>query len=176
MAEASRVAGYTGPGFASGRMFTNKHIITALIVTPILAVIGWFAVDYAVSERPHAARGDASYELVAGSDCRYGSGQCTLRNGQFRVTVRASQPGAAEQALEVESRFPVDAVRVALATPGDSPAPRDMIAAAEGGQSWSLPLRSPGDDARLLLVLIDGTTRYYAEVGTVFFQQDNAGQ
>jgi NADH:ubiquinone oxidoreductase subunit 3 (subunit A) len=63
-------------------MFKNWHVIIAMIVAPILAVLAWFAVDYFVAERPHAAKEGAAYSLIAKSNCRYDSGQCDLENAK----------------------------------------------------------------------------------------------
>ena len=49
-----------------------------MIVAALLAVITWFAVDRLVAERPHIAREGRAYPLIARSDCRYTSGQCSL--------------------------------------------------------------------------------------------------
>ncbi|MGY0646152.1 MAG: hypothetical protein ACW7DN_16410, partial [Paraglaciecola chathamensis] len=62
-------------------MFKNKHIITALIVTPLLAIAGYFATDYIVSERPQQAQQGGQYQLAALPNCRYASGKCGLKNG-----------------------------------------------------------------------------------------------
>ena len=42
-------------------MLTNKHVVIALIVAPILAVIAYFATDAAVGEKPHKAQAGKSY-------------------------------------------------------------------------------------------------------------------
>ena len=59
-----------------------------MIVAPLLAVIAWFAVDRPVAERPHVAREGHAYPLMARSDCRYTSGQCSLENASFKSTLR----------------------------------------------------------------------------------------
>lgn len=153
-------------------MFRNRHVIIALIVAPVLAMVAWLGVDRAVSEKPHAAREGASYELVAGPDCRYASGQCTLRNGEFRVVLRADDGGDGP-VLTLESRFAVDAVRAALVRGEGPPPPQDMIAVSGDGRRWSVSLAPlPPAGATLRLVLIDDGTRYYAETGAVFFERE----
>ena len=64
-------------------MFKNKHFIVALLIAPILAIIAYFGVDIAVSEKPHAAKKGQSYKLVSKSNCRYTSGLCDMENGEF---------------------------------------------------------------------------------------------
>jgi hypothetical protein len=31
-------------------MFTNKHVIIAMLVAPLLAIMAWFAVDYFIGK------------------------------------------------------------------------------------------------------------------------------
>jgi len=69
-------------------MFTNKHVIIAMLVAPVLAIMAWFAVDYFIGERPHAAKEGAAYTLIAKSNCRYDSGQCDLENSDFKLNLR----------------------------------------------------------------------------------------
>ncbi len=38
------------------RLLTNKHVVIAMLVAPVLAVIAYFAVDASVSEAPKAAQ------------------------------------------------------------------------------------------------------------------------
>ena len=53
-------------------MWKNKHVVVAMLVAPILAILAWFAVDSMVAERAHSAKPGASYKLVAKSNCRAG--------------------------------------------------------------------------------------------------------
>ena len=71
-------------------MFSNKHVLVAMLVAPVLAIMAWFAVDYFVAERPHAAEEGATYTLLAKSNCRYASGKCDLENADFELTIRPS--------------------------------------------------------------------------------------
>lgn len=56
------------------RLLTNKHVVIAMLVAPVLAVIAYFAVDASVSEPPKAAQPGQSYPLAVRSNCRYTSG------------------------------------------------------------------------------------------------------
>ena len=66
-------------------MWKNKHVILAMLIAPVLAIIAWFSVDYFVAERPHEARPGASYPLVAKPNCRRLSERCDLVNEDFRL-------------------------------------------------------------------------------------------
>ena len=68
----------------------KKHIITACFVTPILAFLGYFSVDYFVGEKVQKAEVGKSYALIAKSNCRYSSGVCTMENGNFELIISLS--------------------------------------------------------------------------------------
>jgi hypothetical protein len=68
--------------------FKNKHVITALIVAPILALISYFSVDYYVSENPHQVKDGQTYTLLAKPNCRWESGQCDLKNGDITLNLK----------------------------------------------------------------------------------------
>ena len=69
-------------------MFTNKHVVVAMLVAPILAILAWFAVDALVSERPHVAHEGGAYRLAAKPSCRYASGMCELENADLKISIR----------------------------------------------------------------------------------------
>ena len=73
------------------RFLKNKHTVMAMIITPMLAVIAYFATDHLVSEPPQEARPGQSYKLAAKSNCRYQSGICTLKNGDVEVRLQAER-------------------------------------------------------------------------------------
>jgi len=82
--------------------FKNKHVITAMIVAPILAIVSYYAVDLMVKEQPKAAVEGQAYKLIAKSNCRYSSGACDLVNGDFKSTVTVAQ-GAGFNTLQITS-------------------------------------------------------------------------
>ena len=73
-------------------VFTNKHVVIAMIVAPVLAVLAWFATGQLSGEKPQPAEQGKSYPLVEKSNCRYPSGACDLENENFklRLTVEES--------------------------------------------------------------------------------------
>ncbi len=64
-----------------------------MIVTPILTVLAYFAVDFMVKDKPHAAIDGQAYPLIAQSNCRFTSGQCDLVNASFKsnLSVQSNQ-------------------------------------------------------------------------------------
>ncbi|NOQ87942.1 MAG: hypothetical protein GQ550_03380, partial [Gammaproteobacteria bacterium] len=53
------------------QILKNKHLILAMFVAPVLAIIAYSSVDTIVSEQPQAAMQGSSYKLAAKSNCRY---------------------------------------------------------------------------------------------------------
>jgi hypothetical protein len=156
-------------------MFTNKHVIIAMIVAPALAVLAWFAVGHLVGERPQPALPGHAYPLVEKSNCRYESGACDLVNEDFRLTlVYREEPGAPE--LVLNASHALEGVVMGIGT-SDKEAQPDMMRAVDGqGLEWRLALAArPDPRERIRLVARAGDSSYYAEAGTAFLQTESDG-
>lgn len=151
-------------------MWKNWHVVAALLVAPVLAILAWFAVDRFVAERPEAAQPGQDYPLVAKSNCRWPSGACDLVNESFRLTLTAAALDDAALRLRIESRFPLSAATVGLApAAGVSSAPVAFSAAGDDATVWSGTLPAPqGEGAVLQIVVSADGSRYFAEVPVVF--------
>lgn len=156
-------------------MFTNRHVIVALLVAPVMAILAWFAVGQLIGERAAPAQAGQSYPLLAQSNCRYASGSCELKNAELWLRLEA-ESGAAPQ-LRLTASHSLDGVKLAVAASaegrtagGDSTAsPRALDPRGDDGRTWVLPL--PGDlpaDAQLQLVARAAGALYFAETGTAF--------
>ena len=149
--------------------FSNKHVITAMIVAPILAVLSYTLVDSMVKEQPHKAQVGASYPLVAQSNCRYTSGQCDLKNEDFLAWVKvASDP--AGKTLIVKSEHPLTAVHVGFAREGDvqTVAPT-LMQSQDQGITWSLAAPMTFDEhTQMMIVMQANQVKYYAETVMTF--------
>lgn len=159
-------------------MWKNKHVIVALLVAPILALIAYFAVDYFVAEQPHAAKPGVDYSLVARSNCRRASGACDLVNGDFKLTISASPAGSTALTLSVLSKFPLVAASIGIAPePGEESEPI-MLALVDGDHhSWSVQIpRPPTEQATLQIAVLAGQSRYLAEVPTIFLVAEAPAQ
>ena len=150
-------------------MFKNKHVVIAMLVAPVLSILAWLAVDYFVSERPHAAKPGEAYLLIAKSNCRYDSGQCDLANGDFEVTLRATRIGDVRMTLELVSKFPLQQSTIGLVESGIERPPLPMDATAASATRWVGEMSRPGSEesSLRLAVLAEGVT-YYAEVPVTF--------
>jgi hypothetical protein len=152
-------------------MYKNKHVVIAMIVAPILAVISYFAVDMAVSEKPHAAKAGASYELAEMPNCRYSSGVCGLKNGDFEVKLSAQMQGDQHMLISLNSVVPLDGVKITLMQEAgtDMSAPLDMQPQGSTATQWSVKLPQPNIESdRLQLVMSSNQVLYFGETHLTF--------
>mgnify|MGYP006287182851 CR=1 FL=1 len=155
-------------------MWKNWHVVAAMLVAPILAILAWFAVDWFVAERPHAARPGQDYPLVAKPNCRWPSGACDLENESFRLTLAPTSLDATALRLRIESRFPLSGATVGLApAAGAASEPVVFSPGNEEATVWSGTLPAPRDeDAALQVVVNAAGSRYFAEVPVVFLAEE----
>jgi hypothetical protein len=151
-------------------VFTNKHVIIAMIVAPVLAILAWVAAGQFAGERPQTPVAGMSYPLVEKSNCRYASGACDLENEDFRLTI--TQTGADSiTELVVRSAYPLDGVVIGIGSPQEEAEPTPMRAIDGQGLEWHLVLDSPpGPAERIRLVAIAGGSSYFADASTAFLQ------
>ena len=166
-------------------MWTDRHVITALLVAPVLAILAWFAVGSLGGEKARPARTGAAYPLLEKSNCRYASGVCDLENTDFKVRLSftgnlsgnlsgelsGDGAGNAGGRLDVYVSHAVDSALLSLTrAPGDA-APSAMRRADTEGRRWRFALeRQPDREQRLRLVLSRRGTAYFAEFSTAFLQ------
>lgn len=151
-------------------ILTNKHFVIALIVAPILAVISYFAVDAVVAEKAQSPLSGQSYQLVAQSNCRYNSGRCVLKNGNFELKLKANWVQEGRLNLVLESEHPLDGVKLATAQAnGSEEAPERMEMLDAQGQRWKIEIDSltPEQD-RLQLVARANDALYFADASMAF--------
>lgn len=150
-------------------MFTNKHVVIALIVAPILSVLAWFAVGSLTGEQAAPAQAGKDYPLVAKSSCRWASGQCELENEDFELTLKYSSTGK----LLVQSAYPLEGVLVSVYDPAaETDLPPVALLQTDGvGRDWRHPASViPGPGERIRLVAAADGSRYYGEMSGAFAQ------
>jgi hypothetical protein len=148
----------------------NKHLVTAAVVAPVLALIGYFGINALVGESPHAAEEGQSYQLVEMPSCRYSSGHCGLKNGDFELNLSTESLGDDRLLLKIESELPLEGVKVALVEhEADEKQPVDMRAMGEDGLVWSLEIASPDPERnRLHLVASANRSLYFGNAAMKF--------
>ncbi len=151
-------------------MFTNKHVIIAMLVGPVLAILAWYAVGNLIGEQPKAAQSGNSYPLVAKSNCRYESGACELENEDFKLTL-VYQDGLSGPQLVLRSSHPLEGVALGVGLPGVEETPATMRATDGQGLEWRLAIGgAPAPDERIRLVAMAGGSSYFADASTMFLQ------
>ncbi len=151
-------------------MWKNKHVVVAMLVAPILAVMAWFAIDYFVAERPHAAKEGAAYKLVAQPNCRYDSGQCDLENSEFRLSIRPEMLAATSMSLTMTSSHPLESAAMGVIDSNDG-APQQMTLTDDNGTTWQALLPRPAsDEATIRLAVTAQGATWYAEIPVVFLE------
>ncbi|NCF14646.1 MAG: hypothetical protein GWP62_05005 [Gammaproteobacteria bacterium] len=152
-------------------MFTNKHVVVAMLVAPVLAIMAWFAMDYFIGERPHAAKDGATYTLIAKSNCRYDSGQCDLENSDFTLSIRPVSLTTSSVQLEVTSAFPLQSAALGLVDNGAELLPAPMKPTAEDGLRWTAQIDRPTRaNAEIRIAVTAQGAMWFAEVPVVFMK------
>ena len=100
-------------------MWKNKHVVIAMLVAPILAVIAWYGVDSIVAEQAQVAKPGDSYPLVARSNCRYDSGACDLVNNDFKLTLKPVDLLPDQTRISLESEFTIAQATLSLVNGSD---------------------------------------------------------
>lgn len=156
----------------SATMFTNKHVIAAMLIAPVVAILAYFAVDNFVSEKPHSAVAGGTYKLIAKSNCRYGSGICTFKNGEMEMDLRLEDMGS-QVLLSLRSSQPLSGVRLSLSEAGRQDAePVALIASSPETWQGRFTLEYDGDEV-LRLVASAGGAYYFGETVAAFGHRDN---
>ena len=155
-------------------MWKNKHVVIALIVAPILAVLAWFAVGQIAGEKAKVAEPGAAYPLVARSNCRWASGQCELHNNDLEMTILPLELGAQYTKLSLDSEFPLTQATFALLLNGN-----EVVANAEHDASPDAPAQITvtvpafaDPEAMLRVAVTVQESLYFAEVPVVFMRPE----
>ena len=147
--------------------FTNKHVVIAVIVAPILSILAWFAVGQIAGEKPHLAQSGKAYPLVEQSNCRYESGRCDLENEDFKLALELEGLN-----LMVRSDHVLLGVMIVVGQSAADSTPDNMTAVGSDGMSWRYALASlPPSDARIRLVAATGTNSYFGDAATAFINR-----
>lgn len=157
------------------QILKNKHLILAMFVAPTLAIIAYFATDYAVSEKPQAALQGQSYKLAANSNCRYQSGVCTLKNGDIEVLIRAQRISDDLIDLTLSSALPIQNALISYVADETASEPALMSVTSSQMDDWhtTLKLNDPEHSTLRLALNISGSM-YYAETSAIFVDYETS--
>jgi len=153
--------------------FKNKHVITSMIVAPILAIISYFAVDYYVAEVPHKAIDGQLYKMLAKPNCRWESGHCDLVNGDLELLITSDSQLYGDNHFRLKTETPLEGVIFAIASEkGGHSQPESMRLVQAGNKIWESSLVNvKRSDYLQLAVSVNGII-FRAEVPAIFTYQD----
>ena len=113
-------------------------------MAPLLGLATYFAVNALVSEKPHAAEAGKSYLLVEKPNCRYASGNCGLKNGDFELQLNFELLENDRLMLKLRSVNSLEGVMLAMVeNEADEEQPVDMRAMGDDGLVWALDITTP---------------------------------
>ena len=147
--------------------FKNRHVVAAMIVAPLLAIFTYFSVDFLIREKPRRAQAGQAYPLVAKSNCRFSSGECSIENASFRSTLKVERNTGR---LLLTTSHPLQSATVGfISADGVESLPSEMTALDKQHNLWQLPLPSNTNSesvARIALRVND--VLYFAETSMQF--------
>ena len=145
-------------------MLANKHVMLAMVVAPVLAIIAWFGVDALLGPRPEVALAGKSYPLLAKSNCRYASGACTLENEDFSLEVRF-----ADNAFVLSSPHKLQGAWFAVGDPDVVPNSMTLMQDGESAfQQWRINTLAPQPVERIYVVVKYNDITFFGDAATTF--------
>jgi len=149
--------------------FKNKHVISALIVAPILAVLAYYLVDLFVREQPKPAVAGTSYQLVAKSNCRFSSGACDLVNGSFMSTLNIIKTDGGNE-LVLTSNYDLQNAHIGfVSSKGHEFGPYTLKRNGNDSKRWAMEFDLPSNNNTLLRIAITAdNAHYFAETAMGF--------
>ncbi len=92
--------------FSARQLVAHKHFKLALLIAPVLVIIGYIASDYYLASQTQAK----IYPLTIVQPCNLLAQGCQLYNGDVKVNIRFHQG-----AIEVSSNYPLHVLSFLLA-------------------------------------------------------------
>lgn len=109
----------------------KKHVIAAMLIAPILALIAYFGVDYLVREKPLEIQPGGHYKLNVKPNCRWDSGRCTLANADVEFNL-----SYARSVVQIQSAVAAEQILVALARTRETDATTPVPLSSQDGASF----------------------------------------
>ncbi|MDC7242478.1 MAG: hypothetical protein PQJ44_00475 [Sphaerochaetaceae bacterium] len=146
-------------------MFKNKHVIAAVIIAPILAIIAWFATGMLVDEKPHKMQEGSIYTLNVKSNCRWPSGKCTLENEDITIDITGNYTSYTLE-LAMKSSVMFSDVKIAY----DKKNKPQAMAYDKSKELWLGILDLKNKSNFINIVYIIDSTVFYAQIPTTFLE------
>lgn len=134
-------------------------------MTPILALISYFSVDYAVKEVPHKLQAGQYYRLLVKSNCRWNSGHCTLTNGDIELNLSVKKTKS-QTLLILNSKTQLHQVNVAVVAQVNDNIKPELMQSNNNTYYYVMPIFLP--DMYLQLSVNIKKSIFYTVVPLVF--------
>ena len=153
-------------------IMTNKHVLAALLVTPLLAVLAWYGAGQlsdTEEEQATPAQAGTSYPLLERPGCRYAGGSCGLSNEDFKLAIALTPTGQ----LRLVSALPLDYVLVGLeSASGEDPVQALAVSAEQDRWVHNFTV-VPSSEDRLRVVTGVGGASWFGEASLTFTQSSD---
>ena len=148
----------------------SRHVILALLVAPLLAMVAWFAVGHWVAGEAMTlapATQGSVYPLLERSGCRYAGGRCVLSNGDLNIEVT----------LQGEHLYFAPSVDVDVLIAGLIILTESVPVEArwrDKQQAWEITLAGPPSaDDRLRVIVSRNNSKFYGEASMTFIASED---
>ncbi len=151
-------------------MLSNKNLVVAILVAPVLSILGWWAVGALIGEKPRSAQEGQIYPLLEKSSCRYASGLCELENVDFKLVLSYREDNLGPY-IAVHASHSLQGILMAVGPAESESAPGEMNATGGQGTQWRMSLDSrPDPQARIRLVARVAGSTWFGDASTHFLQ------
>ena len=151
---------------------TRPHVVAAVLAAPVLAILGYIAVDIWQGEAAAPAVAGRTYELLARPDCRRAGGRCTLANADVVLTIEVTDRVAGS--LRIDASLPLDSLVVAVvAQDGDASAPLVLSTTGPSRSQWEGTIEHPRQPSAALRVAATANgVGFFAQPSATFLHSD----
>ncbi|MGK0256438.1 MAG: hypothetical protein ACI81I_001055 [Arcobacteraceae bacterium] len=145
--------------------FKNKHVLVAVIVAPILAILSWYATGFIVDEKEHAMKNGSVYTLVVRPNCRWASRKCTLANSDLKIDITGKYTSYTLE-LAIKSHVPLSEIKIAY---DKNDKPQSMVYDSKN-DVWQGILDLQYKSQFINAVFVINNTVLYAQFPTTFLE------
>ena len=148
-------------------MLTSKHVLAALLVAPILAVLAWYGAGQLnddEEQKAAPAQAGTSYPMIERPGCRYPGGACGLSNEDFKLAIVLMPTGQ----LRMVSAVPLDYVLVGLESANDQGPVKALPVSVEQDKWVHNFAVVPSSEDRLRVVTGVSGASWFGEVALTF--------
>lgn len=142
-------------------------------MAPILALISYFVVDYAVKEVPHKLQNNSYYKLLVKSNCRWNSGHCTLTNGDVELNLSIKKTNN-NTVLLLNSETQLSQVNVAVVKHIENQVQPDLMQnSGNNSYYYIMPVFSPSMYLQLSINIEESI--FYTVIPLIFTKNNGSG-